>query len=69
MNWYYCAVRLFTVRYCKLLVTAETVGLRVAARISIIVASDFGRDVNRLFVSCFEVREERRALRTDPVVV
>jgi len=63
------SVRLFTVKYYKLLLTAETVGLCAAVRIGIIVASDFGRNVNCLFVSCFEVREERRALRTDTVVI
>jgi len=63
------ALRLFTVKYCKLLVTAEAVWLWVAARIGIVVAGNFGRNVNRLFDSCFEVREERRALRRDAVVV
>ena len=41
----------------------------MTVQIGIIVASDFGRNVNRLFVSCLEVREERRTLRRDAVVV
>jgi len=33
------------------------------------MASDLGRNANHPFVSCFKVREERRALRRDAVVV